>query len=183
MLETTTISSALDLLTPDGAPATASDLVTAELNVVQLVRYFGCLPCQEYLVELAAAGPDLATRGASVSAVAGSADYQARWLRDERGVAAPLYLDRDGRFRDAVGAGRNLGVRLLDPRGAAAYVRSLRHGFRPQAVTHDTVRSPGVVILDRDLRVRWRYVGKRIGDYPSVAQVTGAVSTLAGEDR
>lgn len=147
------------------------DYLTARGTVVPLVRYFGCLPCQECLVELDRAA---AMEKVGALAVGGSADYPAVWLQQERGVRIPLLLDPEHRFRDYVGAAKSLGRRMADPRGAAAYVRSLRHGFKPQAVTRDTVRSPGVVVLDRDGRVRWRYIGSRIGDYPPINQVLDA---------
>jgi peroxiredoxin len=169
----------LALRTPEGEATTVSALLGQRLLVVQLVRYFGCLPCQEWLTALDRAAPRLAERDVAVTAVGGSADYQARWLHDERGVTMPLYLDPDQRFRDAVGASKRLGVRLLDPRGAAAYTRSLRHGFRPQGITSDTVRSPGVVILDRFGNVCWRYVGTRIGDYPPLDVVEEAAVRLS----
>lgn len=45
-------------------------------------------------------------------------------------------------------------------------------------VTEDTVRSPGVVVLDQTGAVRRSHIGTRIGDYPPLqellVQVTGA---------
>lgn len=80
-----------------------------------------------------------------------------------------MLLDPDAEFRDAVGAGRNLGVtNMLNPKGAAAYVGALRKGFGVQKPTQDAKRSPGVVVLDRGGVVRWRYIGERLGDYPAV---------------
>lgn len=169
----------LILTTPDGAPVPVGELVTGRFLVVQLVRYFGCLPCQDWLVELDRASRGLAEQGVAVAAVGGSADYQARWLRDERGVSIPLYLDADQEFRSAISADEPLGLKLLHPRGAAAYARSLRKGFRPQKITRDTVRAPGVVILDRNLGVRWQHRGRRIGDYPDLQDVTRAAGQLA----
>jgi hypothetical protein len=68
---------------------------------------------------------------------------------------------------------------MLNPRGAAAYARSMGHGFRPQAITRDTVRTPGVVVMDREGGVRWRHIGTRIGDYPPLEDVLAAVEALA----
>ena len=169
----------LELGTPEGAPVAARELVTGRLLVVQLVRYFGCLPCQDWLLQLDAAAPALAEHEISVAAVGSSAAYQARWLRDDRGVTMPLYLDADHRFREAVSADERLGLRMLDPRGAAAYASSLSKGLRPQKVTRDTVQAPGVVILDRSLRVCWQYRGRRIGDYPPLPDVERAALQLA----
>lgn len=177
-----TVPAELNLATPEGALVPVGDLVSGQLLVVQLVRYFGCLPCQDWLVRLDRASATLAEHDICVAAVGGSADYQARWLRDERGVTMPLYLDVDHRFRNAVNAGEPLGHRLLDPRGAAAYARSLARGFRPQTITRDAVRSPGVVILDRGLDVRWQHLGARIGDYPPLEAVERVALQLATLD-
>lgn len=163
----------LELRTPAGEPATLGDHLTAPVTVVQLVRYFGCLPCQEWLIELDRAA---AAENLGALAIGGSADYQATWLQEERGVRMPLLLDPEHRFREQVEAVKPLGWRMADPRGMAAYARSLRHGFKPQAITRDTVRSPGVVILDQDGRVRWSYIGNRIGDYPPISDVLDAVA-------
>ncbi|MDP3892989.1 redoxin domain-containing protein [Nocardioides sp.] len=166
------------LADPDGAPVRLGDALVTDLTVVQLVRYFGCLPCQEWLVELDRSVPSLDAGPGTVGAMAigGSADYQAQWLRDERGVTLPLLLDPEQRVRDVVGAAKPLGWQMMNPKGAAAYARSLRNGFRPQGITRDTVRSPGVLVLDRDGGVRWAYVGTRIGDYPSLDAVRAALS-------
>lgn len=170
--------STLELTTPDGHPTTLGSL-TAPLLVVQLVRYFGCLPCQDWLVELDGASDRLAASGAAPLAIGGSADYQARWLRDDKQVRMPLLLDSEQVFRAAVGLGR-LGARLLDPRGLPSYVGAMRRGYRPQKITKDTVQAPGVVILDADRRVVWQHVGRRIGDYPALGTVLTAVHDLAG---
>lgn len=173
------VSPELSLLTPDGAPTPLSSVLDQRLVIVQLVRYFGCLPCQEWLVDLDRAAPRLAGHDVAAAAVGGSADYQAQWLRDERGVSMPLLLDPEQRFRDAVGAAKPLGGRLLNPRGAAAYARTLRHGFRPQKITRDAVQAPGVVILDRLGNVCWQHIGTRIGDYPPIETVEAAAVELA----
>ena len=151
---------------------------TAPYLVIQLVRYFGCLPCQDWLIGLDRMGADLAARGAVATAVGGSTDYQARWLRDERGVSMPLLLDPEHAFREAVDMTAPLGMRLADPRGISAYVASFARGNRPQWITKDTVRSPGVVILDRNLAVVWRHEGVRIGDYPTHATVLDALDGM-----
>lgn len=169
----------LTVMTPEGDPVPVSSLVTGRLLVVQLVRYFGCLPCQDWLMQLDQLAPSLSEHGVSVAAVGGSAGYQARWLRDEQGVSVPLFLDPDHEFRNAVGHEKRLGLKLLDPRGAAAYTRSLKKGLRPQHVTRDTVQAPGVVILDQHHNVCWQYRGQRIGDYPAMPALEQAALELA----
>jgi hypothetical protein len=117
--------------------------------------------------------------GVGAVAIGGSADYQAIWLAEEKGARLPLLLDPDHRFRDHVGAAKPLGWRMADPRGAAAYTRSLAHGFGPQSITRDTVRSPGVVVLDQRGMVRWRHIGTRIGHYPPIAEVLATLDGLS----
>lgn len=164
----------LPLLTPKGEPTTLGEHLVHDLTIVHLVRYFGCLPCQEWLVELNQVAGQLATQGVGAIAIGGSADYQAVWLKDEKGVGIPLLLDPEQQFRQHVDADKPLGWRMMDPRGAAAYARTLGSGYRPQAITRDTVRSPGVVVLDRTGRVRWRHIGTRIGHYPPLDEVVEA---------
>jgi hypothetical protein len=91
----------LDLLlqSPDGRTIRLGELLTRRLTVVQ-VRYLGCLPCQEWLIDLGAA-PRLGELGAGAGAVGGSAVYQASWLREEKCVAMPLLLDPDHHVREA----------------------------------------------------------------------------------
>ena len=178
MMSSQTELSDIRLLDPDGKPCSL-DSSGSDFLVIQLVRYFGCLPCQQWLIELDGTRDELAALGARAMAIGGSADYQARWLRDARGVALPLLLDPDQRMRDALQVGR-LGGRLLDPRGLASYGKAMRSGLRPQRITRDTVQAPGVVILDARLNERWRHVGTRIGDYPPMSNVIAAVGDLAG---
>lgn len=179
MTKTTHVPTDLPLADPEGVPVLLREVLAGHrLTVIQLVRYFGCLPCQEWCVELDRSSSALEAQGVGVAAVGGSADYQAQWLREEKGVAMPLLLDPEHVFREAVGAAAPLGMRMLNPRGAAAYVGSLRRGYRPQSITRDTVRSPGVVILDAAGELRWQHIGTRIGDYPPVDEVVAAASAL-----
>ena len=160
---------ALALLTPDGADVRL-DAFAGPTLVVQLVRYFGCLPCQVYLRELDGRAEDLAAVGARAIAIGGSADHQARWLRDG-GIRMPLLLDPPGLFRDWAGLG-NLGRRqMLAPRGIRSYLSAVAGGVRPTRPTVDVMRSPGIVILDSNLSLRWAYEGTALGDYPLIDHV------------
>lgn len=179
MKTTLSVPTDLALTDPEGRPVQLGDLLSENrFTAIQLVRYFGCLPCQEWCVELDERAAGIVGSGLGAAAIGGSADYQTQWLRDEKGVSMPLLLDPEHQFREAVGAAAPLGLRMLNPRGAAAYVGSLRRGYRPQSITRDTVRSPGVVILDESGSVRWQHIGKRIGDYPPVEQVVAAAASL-----
>jgi len=173
--------SVISLLTPDGGPASLSAFDGTPL-VIQLVRYFGCLPCQAYLRELDARAGEFAALRVAVVAVGGSADYQARWLRDT-GVTMPLLLDPAQRLRDAVGFGSLSGRQLMAPRGLRSYAAAVLSGIRPQRITGDMMRSPGIAILDADHELRWTYEGAALGDYPPLDEVLDAAGLVAPRDR
>lgn len=160
---------AIELVDPNGAVVRFADL-SADPLVVILVRYFGCLPCQAYLKDIDAAQHRFGT-GVRVVAVGGSADYQARWLQGDQGVQMPLLLDPNQQVRALAGLGNLRVHQLLSPRGAGNYLRAMRRGLRPQKVTRDTIRSPGVAIFGPDLAVQWTYEGKMLGDYPTIDEV------------
>lgn len=165
------------LWTPDGEPTSLAAFTRTPL-VIQLVRYFGCLPCQGYLRALDERAEDLKAMGVMPIAVGGSAAYQARWLRDT-GVRMPLLLDPEQRLRDAVGFGSLSRRQLMAPRGLRRYAAAVLSGIRPQRITGDVMRSPGVAILDANHRLRWTYEGTALGDYPSIDEVFHAVALVA----
>ncbi len=161
--------SGIELTDPDGNPVRFADLGAAPLVVI-LVRYFGCLPCQAFVQDVDAIRDRFAA-DARVVAVGGSADYQAEWLRDTKGVGMPLLLDPDQHVRAVAELGDLRARQLLSPRGGLNYLKAMRRGLRPQKITKDTVRSPGVAIFEPDLGVRWTYEGTMLGDYPSVDEL------------
>jgi peroxiredoxin len=170
----------LPLLTADGEATTLGAQLTQPLTIVQLVRYYGCLPCQEWAVEIDKRTDELAARGIGVVAVGGGADYQAQYLRDERGIRLPLLLDPDQGLRDAVGAMKPLVLGMIDPRSGLAYLGAMRRGYRQESLpSKDAVRSPGIVVLDRSGTVVWQHVGTYVGDYPSVDATLATVSALS----
>ena len=166
----------MTLLTPDGAEVELGTLAGSTI-VVQLVRYFGCLPCQQYLRALHRRSDELAVLGARPVAVGGSADYQARWLR-ETGVSMPLLLDPAGEFREAVGLGDLTLRQLVAPRGLRAYLSAVVSGVPIRKPTADLRRSPGIAILGPDLDIRWTHEGGALGDYPSLDVVLDQVRSL-----
>ena len=167
----------MTLFTPDGRSVMLDEYAGAVL-VVQFVRYFGCLPCQVYLRDLDERSGELAALGARAIAVGGSADYQARWLRDG-GIAIPLLLDPDQRFRERVGFGDLSGRQLLSFRSMRNYLSAILAGVRPKRPTADAKRSPGIAVFDAGLDLRWTHEGTALGDYPPLEAVLAAVRSIA----
>ena len=170
-------TAAIGLTDPDGK-ATALGEFSADPLVVVLVRYFGCLPCQEFVRDLDSK-QDRFPAGSRVIAVGGSADYQARWLRDTKGVEMPLLLDPAQEVRAIAGVGDLTARQMAHFGGASNYVKSLVHGFRPQVPTADATKAPGIVIFDADFSVRWVHRGEMLGDYPPVDDLIQRIGSLA----
>lgn len=168
------------LTDPDGNPTTLGAF-SADPLVVILVRYFGCLPCQEFVRDLDGE-LDRFCSGARVIAVGGSADHQARWLRDTKGVDMPLLLDPDQAVRAVAGVG-DLSVRQMSSLGGASnYAKLLVRGFRPQVPTADATKAPGIVVFDADFDVTWVHRGEMLGDYPTVDDLIERIESLTVSD-
>ncbi len=169
------------LLTRKGEPASLAAFAGTAL-VIQFVRYFGCLPCQAYLRALDERGPEFAKVGAKPIAIGGFADYQARWLHDT-GVAMPLLLDPGQRLRTAVEFGSLSDRQLVAPRGLWNYAAAVLSGIRPQRITGDVMRAPGIAILDATRDPKWTYEGAMLGDYPALDEVLDTVRLVVQEQR
>ncbi len=168
------------LTDPDGNPATLGEF-GADPLVVLLVRYFGCLPCQEFVRDLDGE-IDRFPVGTRVIAVGGSADHQARWLRDTKGVEMPLLLDPDQEVRAVAGVGDLSARQMSSLGGASNYVKSLVRGFRPQVPTVDATKAPGIVVFDSEFNVTWVHHGEMLGDYPSVDDLIDKVRVTMEPD-
>ena len=166
----------IGLTDPDGNSTTLGKF-GADPLVVILVRYFGCLPCQEFVRDLDGESNRFPT-GSRVIAVGGSADYQARWLRDTKGVEMPLLLDPNQEVRAIADVGDLSPLQMSSFSGASIYLRSIVHGFRPQIPTSDATKAPGIVVFDSDFSVAWVHRGEMLGDYPSIDDLIERVESL-----
>lgn len=158
----------VELLTPAGAPARLSSVLTRR-TVVPIVRYYGCMPCRNFLHQLESVRDELARGGVDVVGVGRAADYQATYLA-EHGITYPLLLDPDEALYRAIGLGRFPWWKVLAPGTWLRYVRAAK-GARQGRITNHPLQSPGVVILDPDRSVVFVFRGETIGDYPPVRDV------------
>lgn len=170
----------IPLTDPDGGSTTLGS-VTADPLVVILMRYFGCLPCQEYVSD-AQAVLDEFPEGTKVAAIAGSAAYQARWLRDTKGVTLPMLLDADERVRSVAELGNLSATSWVKRKGWRNYFGSMQRGFRAQIPMSDALKAPGIVVFDRDFSVLWVHRGEALGDYPPIDDLVAKVQELVGSE-
>ena len=164
------------LADPDGNAVVLGDYRASPLVVI-LVRYFGCLPCQDYLGQLTDSR-DRLPADADVVAVGGSAAYQARWLRDNKGVSIPLLLDAEDRVRSIAAVGNLSARQITSWHGATNYLKAMRHGYPPQVPTGDALKAPGIIVFDREFDPLWVHRGETLGDYPTVDELVATVGAL-----
>ena len=168
---------AIPLVDPYENPSLLGDFAANPLVVI-LVRYFGCLPCQDYLCELTAAR-DRFPVASNLIAVGGSAAYQARWLEKARKVEIPMLLDVEQRVRSVAAVGNLTAWEFVKPGGLANYARAMRKGLPPQVPTSDIAKAPGIVMFDPAFQPIWVHRGRGLGDYPPVADVIAAAERHA----
>ena len=158
----------LELRRADGTPVRLTEVID-RLTIIPIVRYYGCMPCRDFLLALEEHRHDLDSAGVAVLGVGRAADFQAAHLM-ESGIGYELLVDPDEHMYHALDLRRFPWWRMLDPRTWRNYVRSLRRA-RQGRITNHPLQSPGVVALDADLRVRYLHRGATIGDYPPVQVV------------
>jgi len=159
---------------PGGTPVRLGDLVD-RVTVIDLVRYFGCAPCREFIGEMTDRAGEFARLGAGRIGIGPHAAYQARGLL-ERGIDFPLLLDPEHLVGAAIGMRRQSLLRFLfDVRGWWRWLRALGSA-RQGIITGGWWELPAVIVIDRDCEVLWAHRGRFIGDYPTMDQVMDVVS-------
>jgi hypothetical protein len=158
----------ISVQTAAGEPVTLGEFVDRP-TILVIPRYYGCLPCRDYLRRLSERLDQVEARGGAALAVSAGADYQARWLTEEQGVRFPLLVDPDRRVHTALELPRRWWVGL-NPRGWWNYGRALARGNRQGRIIEPN-QLPGLALLDAKARAVWVHRGRALGDYPSIELV------------
>lgn len=140
-------------------------------TVIVVPRYYGCLPCRDYLQQVSDRLDELEAHGAAAVGISVGAVHQARWLMEERRIRFPLLVDPERRFYDAIDLPKKWWVGL-NPRGWVNYARAIRRGSRQGRIVSPN-QLPGLVVVDQDARSRAIHRGKALGDYPPFEVVLG----------
>lgn len=141
-----------------------------------LVRYYGCMPCRDFLARLDTARPRLEAAGVRVVGVGAAADYQARHLM-EQGIGYPLLLDPEHELYRALDVRRIRWQTLLSPGTWWRYLRTARRA-RQGRITDHPLQAPGFAIVERDRTVAFLYRGRTLGDYPPIDDIVAAAHAL-----
>jgi hypothetical protein len=160
----------IEVATTEGDTVLLGDIVDRP-TIVDVVRYYGCAPCRERLLELAAAHDRIEAGGGAVIGVGPRAAYQARLLAERGGIPFPLVLDPDHGVARAAGLERQpLWRFLFDLRAWWRWLRSfLRVG--QGLITGGWWEVPAMIVVDSTCRPVWAHRGRSIGDYPPLDEV------------
>ncbi len=153
---------------PDGEQVPIGELVEGP-TILVIPRYYGCLPCRDYLQQVSSRYEQVEAAGGAAIGISVGSDKQARWLREERGIAFPLLVDPERRLHEALELPRKWWVGL-NPRGWATYAKALSRGERQGAIL-DPNQLPGLALLDSTATARTVYRGRALGDYPPLDEV------------
>ncbi|MGI9577800.1 MAG: redoxin domain-containing protein [Microthrixaceae bacterium] len=168
---------AVDLKRADGSEVSLADVVDRP-TIVPIVRYYGCMPCRDFLLALEEQRKAAEANGVAIIAVGKAADYQAEWLMTEAGIGFELLVDPDENIYRALELGHFPWWKMLSPTTARNYLRALRRA-RQGKITNHALQAPGVIAVDADMRLTFVHRGETLGDYPDVGEVVRAAGKAA----
>lgn len=159
----------------DGQEIRLGDLVERP-TILVIPRYYGCLPCRDYLRQVSERYDEVERAGGAALGVSVGAAHQARWLMEERGVRFPLLVDPERHLYDAIDLPRRWWVGL-NPRGWVNYGRAIARGNRQGRIISPN-QLPGLALLDAGATAIWVHRGRALGDYPKLELVLDKLARL-----
>lgn len=167
---------AIAVNTVDGDPVILGTLIDRP-TVLVIPRYYGCLPCRDYLHQVSERFDEIAAAGAGALGVSVGADFQARWLIERYAIRFPLLVDPQRSVYDALDLPRRWWV-ALNPKGWWNYARAILRGNR-QGRPIEPNQLPGLALLDSHASPVWVHRGRALGDYPKLDTVLERIRQLA----
>lgn len=164
--------------TVDDGPVLLGEIVERP-TILLIPRYYGCLPCRDYLRRVSDRLDEVRAAGGAALGVSVGAPHQARWLVEERGIRFPLLVDPDRHVYEALDLPRRWWVGL-NPRGWWNYGRALARGNRQGRIIEPN-QLPGLALLDADANAVWIHRGRALGDYPELDRVLDELRRLVAK--
>lgn len=158
----------IEVRRPDGEAVRIGELVDRP-TILVIPRYYGCMPCRDYLRQVADRYEEVGAAGAQAIGLSVGADFQAAWLAEHYGIPFPLLVDPERKVYEAIELPRKLSV-VLHPRGWAKYASAIWRGNRQGRIV-DPFQLPGLALLDETARPLKVHRGKALGDYPALDAV------------
>lgn len=160
-----------------GAEVRLGDVVQAP-TILVIPRYYGCLPCRDYLRQVSERLDEIQELGAAALGVSVGTDQQARWLIEERGIRFPLLVDPDRSVYDALELPRRWWVGL-NPKGWWNYAGAIARGSRQGRIVEPN-QVPGLALLNPSAEAVWIHRGRALGDYPKLDRVLDELGAVVG---
>jgi peroxiredoxin len=168
----------VELETAQGEAVEVGAFLERTLLVVA-VRYYGCIPCQRFLVQVREAYPRIRDLDADAISVGVASGWQAQELMEgahgRRPVPFPCLVDPERNLYRALGLGRVPWWHWFTPTLWRHYWRAFRSGARQGKVTGGVDQLAGVAVVEPDRRIRWLHRARTIGDYPPIETVLEAL--------
>ncbi len=162
--------------TAAGEEVRLGDVVDAP-TILVIPRYYGCLPCRDYLRQVSERLEEIRGVGWDALGISVGADHQARWLIEEKGIGFPLLVDPDRCVYDALELPRRWWVGL-NPRGWWNYARAIARGNRQGRIVEPN-QLPGLALLNAKADAIWVHRGRALGDYPKLDRVLDGLEEVA----
>lgn len=150
-------------------------------TILVVPRYYGCMPCRDYLRQVSDRLEEVEQAGGSALGVSVGTPGQARWLMEERGIRFPLLVDPERRVYEALDLPRRWWVNF-NPRGWWNWSRALLRGSRQGKIVEPN-QLPGLALLDADGKAVWIQRGRALGDYPPLDRVLAQLQEVRSESR
>ena len=160
----------------DGADVRLGGLI-ARPTIIVVPRYYGCLPCRDYLQQVSDRLGEVEAAGAAALGISVGAAHQAGWLTHEQGIRFPLLVDPERRFYEAIDLQKKWWVGL-NPRGWVNYARAIRRGSRQGRIIEPN-QLPGLVVVNAGADALAIHRGRALGDYPPFDEVLAELGRAA----
>ena len=119
--------------------------------------------------------PRVRRAGAELVFVGNGDRHFARAFRDELGIKAPVYVDKERHAYAALGMRRGLGATVGSLAAVRNAARALRKGFRQGSVQGDAWQLGGVLVVRPGGEIAYRHLSRTAGDHAPVEDVLAAI--------
>lgn len=162
------------LFDADGAEVRVAELHAQGPVVLIFVRYFGCLFCKQQVAEVVRRRSEFQAAGVDPIVIGQGTVEQAREFSQKYADGMRVLTDPDHEAFCAAGMKR--GVSTLMSFGVLQRAaRAVAQGFMQTSLLGDSFQQGGVVVLDRDGRVLYRFLSEEAGLHAPLDDVLAAL--------
>lgn len=164
----------IEVLDVWGKPIFFEELWAGKTTVLALVRHFGCLFCQEQAASLHSALPAIEQAGASLVLLGNGNPVHASEFMRYTGLERRVFTDPARLIYKRLGMHHGL-LRTYNLETTRHARRALTAGYRQYDVRGDRWQLGGVLVIEPDGKIAYRFRSEVAGDHPSTSDVLHAV--------